>query len=256
MKDLNEFTDNGKDIPENKGKVNWDDYFGDDSLVADIFDDVKEHYRNNNSRQIFNYKLNSAELVLPNIYRTNFNTGTDTISDIKNKGEAYFKEVLEIDYAEDKNPYDIKLTTAGNREIYVKFVSQLPSQPENPNIFQADQKDGNEVSYRLDDQGNYLYMKPKDSKVLVKNGIDIVYINVIAEDTENVLKRDSDIKRRFKDFIESIRDVRSIVPIMNETISNVIAKDGTEINFRENILKYYSDLVKVRFLSNEVIDEN
>ena len=193
-----------KDLKENfiddKGKVNFNDYFGDDSLVSDIYDDVKDHYMKKNSRQTFNQTTNSAELVLPNIYKTNFHTGSDGISYIKSKGENYFKDILELDYAEDNNPYDVKLVTLDDKTIYVKFVHQLPIEPENPNILQEDERNGEPVQYRLDEQGNYMYMKPPKSSVLVKNGVDVVYIRISKDEDSNVLKKG--ISYDFTKFIE------------------------------------------------------
>jgi len=242
MKNLSDFTNA-------KGIIDFDSYFGEDTLVADIFDDVKKHYIAKNSKQVFETKINSAELVLPNIYKSTFSNESDALVHIANKGMDYFKEILQEDFKEDTNPYDLKINTLDGKEIYVKFTTQLPTEQENPNIFQADQKNGQEVYYRLGDKGEYLYVKPANSKMLVVNGADVLYIKISSEkDGANIIH--NDIKQRFKNFIESIDGIRSIVPIMNNTVENVINRAGEAINFRETILRYYSDLVKIRFTSN------
>jgi hypothetical protein len=87
--------------------------------------------------------------------------------------------LLEEDYAEDSTPADFKIVLQNGKRIFVRLVSQLPTEQQNGNILKQDSEDGKTVTYRLGETGEYLYKKPGGklgSKILVKDGDDYLYI--------------------------------------------------------------------------------
>ena len=111
------------------GKIDFQAYFGEDSLIGDIFLDVKTHYENFNSQTVHNFRFEAAELVLPNIYKSTFNTGNESISSILSQGSDFFKTMIKEDYKSDNADADFKVVLQNGQSVYVKFVSQLPSDP-------------------------------------------------------------------------------------------------------------------------------
>lgn len=226
--------------------VDYSKYFGKDTLIGDIFDDVKDHYIKNNAEEIFNYKFNSAELILPNIYKDLFNNDKDTIAEIKNSGPEYFRKRLDEEYNEDSTDADLRIDLPNNKKVYVKFVVQYPLEAENDNLFLDADKNGNSVKYRLLDGEEKLYIKPKLSKVLIdENNNDVIYIQIAKYNSlDDVLSLERKNMNALKDLLKSFKTINAIVPLMNNTLTG-ITDNKQPYDLKRKILKAFSDNTKL-----------
>lgn len=265
MKSLN-------DIRDSEGNVDFKLMFGDntnkeafsDTLIADIYDDVKDFYKQNNSKEIYNVTVAGAELVLPNMYQSAFGTGTDSIISIKKQGSKYFEDLISEDYQKNNEEnYDFKVVLQDNNSVYIKLVSELPTKKENAKLFESDLKNGQKVLYRLGTDGRQLYVKPKNSKVFEEDLGDVIYLKVsdykdvtIGEDVHKINVLKEGFKYSFSNLIESMRDIRSIVPLLQNTPEDIVNFENKPVNLRAILLKQYSELTKIRFNLNEELDNN
>lgn len=245
------------------GIIDFDLYFGDDTLVADIYDDVKDHYKQKNSLQVYNYQFKGAELILPNIYKTTFNTGDDTISEIKTRGVAYFEERLAEQYNVDDTKADLRIDLNSGKKVYVKFVTQWPIERQNENMFIEDSKNGMPVKYRVVESGEKLYILPPNSRMIVDDdNNDVIYVRVADFSPlqgANILRDSNKNLTVLRDLLKSFKTINAIVPIMNDTeemtVYNNSEKTFDSVNLRRLIIDQFSDFFKVNFLSKN-IDSN
>lgn len=232
-------------IPVTK-ETNFEEYFGNDNIIKDVFEDVKNHYLTNNSISITNYKFKPAELILPNIYKSNFDTKSDSISKISKEGSNYFKNQLNKSFEEDDFKADLKIILKeGNNPVYVRYSTSIPV-VSTDNLFRSEYETINgeltEVTYRLNSKGEKLYVVPKYSVVTVENGNDVIYIKAADKKYINIDGKDNskdsayilnnDFSKRINDLLRSFNgEISSIVPLMNENRpkiyeSTTIKEDG------------------------------
>jgi hypothetical protein len=114
------------------GMIDFNIYFGDDTLINDIYKDVKDHYFNSNSEYVYNYKFKPAELVLPDIYQSTFTRSAhESLYEIKKQGAVYFENKIKEDYnlSGEETKEDIKLIVEGMESpVYIRYVSDLAGQ--------------------------------------------------------------------------------------------------------------------------------
>ena len=182
---------------------------------------------------------------MPNIYKTDFGTGDDTINEIRSQGPKYFRDKLAKEFEVDDIKYDLKLNIKnGEKPIYVKYVTELPQIIENDNAF--------DISYnytsqgviiskiRLSSTGEKLYEKPQNSIINVTNDYDIIYLKLGVPTEKNQILLDPMFKNSVKGLIKSFRnEISSIVPLMNNDIPNVVTVDNLTVNsFNTNETSY------------------
>lgn len=207
IRELSNFRENGK--------LNLDRYFGADPLVGVVFDDVKDEY---STQKIFDYYFKGAELILSNIYKTTFDT-SDDIYHIKEKGYKYFEEKLAELHKEDEENKDMKIVLPSGQEIYIKLVYDVPPfNEENPSMFVED----NGKKFRVDNLGHKLYRIPNNTKVFLENNKDVVYIAVSKY--SNGVNEGVNVTKPINVILNSIREIKGVVPLLNNTINNIIDK--------------------------------
>jgi len=191
---------------------------------------------NNNSEQVTDYTFKPAEIILGNMYKGSFDTGEDSINLIRgtvSEGKnVYFNNKLEAVYKTDSFKADLKVIPRnGDRAVYIKYVKDFPqSQKEDLSIFASvyDEDKAGLVTYRVGVNGQPLYMKPKNSKIIKEEGYDIIYMKVGSTISREVVDEngkiskvqeillDTDFKQSLKDLIKSFKgEIRGIIPLMN-----------------------------------------
>lgn len=215
---------------QKEGNIDFQTYFGNDNLINSYYGDVKDHWENN-SVSVENYKFKPAELILPNLYKSSFDTGNDSISTINSEKSGYFKKKLDKYYEEDTSTNDMKIVLGENNLVYVKFVSgnNLKGVSNVPTIEDTDLDTGTFETYRVDRFGKKLYQIPKGAIVKVENGHDVVYIQASYYDAK--LKKPmvvNNFNDSVKSFIRSFSDnIRAIVPLMNGQIETFYKDENT-----------------------------
>jgi hypothetical protein len=220
--------------------------FGDDALVSDILDDVKEFY-SNNGEEISNYKYKRAELILPNIYKSTFDV-EDSMIEIMQKGRKYFVDKLapKFKIASNHSDKNFKISLGdGNNDVYVKYVTELPpSEHKNSTKIKETLNNNGEIEesiVRVDNRGNELYTLPPQSTLSVgSDGVDVVYIKVGGayvgklEKTVNGKKEYSYVhtinyeatNKKINDFISSFHgSIMAITPILLHTSTKYISQN-------------------------------
>ncbi|MGV8961974.1 MAG: hypothetical protein ACOH2V_01155 [Candidatus Saccharimonadaceae bacterium] len=182
---------------------------------------------------ITNYSKKAAELILGNLHRDEFKTGTDNISSIRKQGDGYFREKFEKIYnykAEIKADFKIA-TPSSEPDVYIVFTSQerMPVIDKAKTlgvIVNSFDQDNYLVRTRVDITGNPLYILPINSVLgFTPEGDDILYIEA-GKLTE--ISKDGKKARQFKQYdninytvgslLKSFdSNIEGIIPIMNNT---------------------------------------
>ena len=212
-------------------------YFNGDDLINDIFEDVK-HLYNDRTVEVSDYKFKPAELILPNIYKSDFETGMDSITTIRNNPN-YFVDKLQkqFELADDTSDFIISLGSE-KPKIYVKYVVDLPTANSKVSIItDREEVDGElkTVKLRLDELGNKMYTLPENSKVIIDdNGKETLYIKAASKHISKVVSEyhiiDENLSNTIKSLIKSFNGkIDAIIPTMNSTFKEYVErfdKDG------------------------------
>jgi len=242
--------------------ISFADYFKDDNLLNDIYSDVKENYTDQNTLIIEDYKLKKAELVLPNIYKSKFKNGEDTIAEIRTKKSTYFKEKFKDDFEKfDKdNQYDMRINLGdGENPVYIKFVNSLPL----PAMSERE-------DYSNDDEGRHiisgkhikeLYNLPKSSVFKTDGNVDYVWVKVsFATEVETINKKEvtryivgSGFNSEFRSFMNSFGpNITSVIPLMNNNL-NFVNRRGQNYDLNQRIFREFKRFSG--YTSNKVISD-
>lgn len=231
-------------LPEVKEDTNFKEYFGKDTLLYTLFLDIKDFYLNKNLSEITDYKFKPAETILPNMYKSVFGTES-SISEI-NSNPDYFKQKLEKEYSEDKTNADLKFNL-DNTSVYIIYVNTLPFKKESNSILieEYDNNTNELEKYRVDNLGNRLYKKPKNSLIVNENGVDKIFIKVgsqVRGTKQTTLF--PDLEKSMNDLVRSFKGkIVSIVPLMNNIntslIQSSIYTSGETVNLNETSFKIF-----------------
>lgn len=219
--------------------LDYSKLFGDDSLTNDILSDVLYNYNDDNIQEIYNYKFKAAELILPNLYRSVFNTGNKSISQIREQGPSFFKEKILNQFSSGDEVNDIKLILGnGDRDIYIRFVEHLPEQLES-SIIKKDIEpvtltdiNGDNISVlkkvyiRSDINGDKLYTIPENASITFEGDKEIINIKAFTKSlykdgdkSETFNKVDPNLSGILDSIISSFRGkISALVPLMNNKI--------------------------------------
>ena len=171
------------------GIVDFDAYFGEDSLMKDIYYDAKKHYiATSNFIPVQNYKFEAAELILGDIYQSKFGRGdNDSIYEINNKGINYFTDKLAKSFEADDTSADIKLNVStSDNPIYIRYVAELPGIDKTVNLkvesFTGDEGITQYKYVRYNQKGEAMYTLPDINNVRVINedGKEIILIKAVT----------------------------------------------------------------------------
>jgi hypothetical protein len=214
--------------------------FDKDKLI-DYFGNKMQLFKERDPKKIItvnNYNFKSAELALPNIYKTIFNTGEDSISEIREKKDGYFEEQLTniFEFSDITSDFIIKLKKE-NRPIVVKYVNDLNSiildKSYTNRTKEIEQLTNNGIvkeTVRLDDKGNILYKLPQGSVLEIKDNLDIVYVKVSTpgKSNENIVL--PDFEKRMNSFIKSFdNNILSLTPNNNNPL-NILTRESLQYN--------------------------
>ena len=201
------------------GTINFDLYFGEDDLVYDNFIDVKDHYLTNNSKIITDYKFDSAELVMGDIYKSKFDREfNDSMYEIKTQGYGYFADKIITDFDDDSTEADIKLNVNGlDHPVYIKYVNNLPGNSQDINIksqFIKNEDNKIESKYvRVNDSGDDVYVIPNYNtmRIVIKDGKEIILIK----------GKDAGLEKELNSLLSSFKgNIKSFIPLMNNKLEN------------------------------------
>lgn len=243
MQSIEKFIEGGKTVAE---------YFGKDTLINKRLDEIIDHYKANNSVLVDSHTFKPAEMILGNMYKGTFDTGSDSIETIRSNKD-YFRNKLDNIYTRDNTKADLKLVLKnGENPIFVKYVTRFPDfAKDDQNLFTEiyDEATGQMVLARIGIDGQPLYIKPPNSIVVKGSGYETIYLKL-----GNYIKVDKDgkpvgktllhknFRKNLRTFIKSFRgELRAIVPLMNgqkELLSQVIDENGNpedinKISFNE-----------------------
>lgn len=226
MRPISEFTKNGI--------VDFDSYFGSDSLTDDIYSDVKEHYIQNNSAPVTNYKFYAAELVLGDIYQTRFSRDdVDSMYEITNKGPQYFADKLVNVFNDDETKADIKLNVStSDTPVYIRYVDQLPGVDKTINLKLESFAGENGVTenryVRYNQRGDVMYTLPdiENIRVVKENGQEIILMKAATKvivDNKEVWNRIDNFNNNLSDLIKSFNGtIKSLVPLMSGPLNKAL----------------------------------
>ena len=196
-----------------------------DDLLNNIFEDVRELYTGK-LLPITDYKFKAAELILPNIYKSDFGTGIDSIHEIRNNPD-YFKNKLidQFNVSDDESDFIIVLGKDEN-PIHVVYTSDLSKIQEKEDII-TDKEVVNgkltNVRIRLNSKGEKLYTIPENAKVAFDKDTnrETLYILAASKHVSNktnkeFYKIDLQLGRTVENLIKSFNgEIQAIVPTMN-----------------------------------------
>jgi len=211
-------------------------YFNGDDLIKDIFEDAK-HLYNGRTINVTNYKFKPAELILPNIYKSDFETNMDSITTIRNNPN-YFVDKLQkqFELTDDNSDFIISLGD-NNPKIYVKYVVDLPSSNSKVSIItDREEIDGElkTVKIRLDELGNKMYILPENSKVIVDDsGKETLYIKAASKHLSKVVTEYHIIEEGLNDTIKQLiksfnGKIDAIIPTMNSVFKEYVERFDKE----------------------------
>lgn len=269
------------DIEVQYGSIDFKKLFGNDKLYNKSFSNSSQYYQDGvNTTQISNYQNKPAELILPNIYKSSFDTGNDAIHKIT--GPEYFKQKLELEYKSDTQDADLKFNIKnGHATVYVKYVNTLPPEPEDPKLFVGtyDEELNKTTKVRISVDGKPLYSVPENAKVKHINGYDIIFLKAsdnklvsikneetgeIKEERRHIIR--NDIESRLQELISSFKgEISSIVPIMNNKNDKLVFKlkneQGENVYLNElsfKMFRNYANFIekKTTKLDNTWMDNN
>jgi hypothetical protein len=240
-----------KEVDEN---TDFTTYFNGDNLVSNIFEDV-EHLYENNTIIVQDYVHKAAELILPNIYKSDFEVDKDSINTIKSDPNYFKNKLLEQYNKEDENSDFIIVTDSNESNVHVKYVDSFPSNV-NSNIGvsvikdRIKSKDKNteriyeDVFVKLDSNGQKQFILPKNSRIIKNdNGTETLYIKAVSKKAvklatgskrnyEEVYEINPNINKILNNLISSFEgNIKAIVPTMNSSFKSkdiITNEDGTE----------------------------
>ena len=217
--------------------INFHDYFNGDKF-NDIFTDVKDHYMNTGVA-IQNYRFDPVELIMGDIYQSNFKRNdNDSIYKIKKQGYKYFSNYLIKDYDADDTEADIKLNVSGNDPVYIRYVDELPGFDSTINLkaksFVGDNGETEYKHVRYNQRGEEIYTLPntKNIRVITENDKEIILIKAAVKNVVDEKETWDKVKEFNYELSELIRSfkgsISSFVPLMNGKLSGPL--NSTKIN--------------------------
>ena len=257
--DTNEF------LIEHTGRTNFDKYFGKlneggDTLVNDIYSDVKDHYIQNNHLNISNYKFKAAELILPDLYASKFRRGDhDSMSKIIEQGAEYFKNKLRQDFIPenrdkviDNFKYDAKLVVDGlENPIYIRYTNNLPSYNSSNFLIKTDwDKNENYTNNsgtsgftrklsRVDTFGNKIYELPDEEnmRIVEEYGKEVVLLYGYNTSEKKNIKYKY-LNDNLSKFVKSFKGhITAFIPLMENNIS--YNKAGQKFSLNDTTLREF-----------------
>ncbi len=250
--------------------IDFNIYFPQGDNLSTPWENAKKLYNELNTVRVENYNHIPAEVILPKIYSA-FDIKGKSINEVT--GPEYFIEQLESNFKEDDTNADLKFVLSeGNPNVYIKFVHDLPIEQDNLKLFVSKTNDetGETELRRISSTGGTLYTKPKNSKVVHKNGVDIIYVKiskevkVVDEATNKTNKfRQLNVNLQYSlwNFIRSFdEDISAIVPLLNndnkDLITNTINRNNQPININEETFKIFSKFYNYRKRDSDVLDSS
>ena len=182
--------------------------FGKDDLLNDVLADVLPMYSGIGS-EIFDLEFQPAEIIMGDIYKTNFARDDNTsMYDIYKQEHLYFKnKLLNLYNTEDSTEADLKiLTEDSSNPLYIKFVVEF-SQNSNVNLkINPDSHEG--INSRYDEMGNKLYDVVNRFTInpyLNSNGKEIIEVKITKDQEET--------QKTINKLISSVKGMRSVIPL-------------------------------------------
>ena len=222
----------------------------------DLREDVSDF---SNFKDIYNYNLNEAEIILPKVYRSIYGLDDKSLYEIKTKGVNYFKEKLSDDYDAPIEGLDFFIRTT-DKPISIRignFTNKKINGIEGIKIKINTETDENDVTYRLDSKGKKMYKLPKGAEIYAyqidsENVVEVLYMTDPFEqvdekvyykdgklNTSTVYDINSDI---IEDFIKSVKNRASLVVLGNNIDRVVKLKLLTDLGIKYNKIQQYKDL--------------
>jgi hypothetical protein len=261
------------------GKINFDLFFGIDKyseengryaigLLNNIFSDVQEHYKVNNSQSVENYKFKPAELILPDLYNSVFDRDKASLSEIKDKGSNYFKEKLDKLYNVSNNKYDIKLELSnGNQPVYIKYVDKLGASTV---ILKSDIVKDDELGklnvkqyYKSDNNGKVLYKISDKCRVTTDEyGNDVIEILAYKNDillnnskSENIKVKTDNFEEDLNSLIKSFKgNIKGFIPLMNSNVNLFDLKTNKFKSIHKTTINQFNKFSGYSPTTNDIFD--
>ena len=183
---------------------------------------------------ITNYQKHAAEAVIPKIYRTQLHLKNTPLSQVT---PQYFERVNNY-YRSEFNDVEVIVRTDSGKFSISKVA------PQNVIPAKVIVKDG----YRIDKQGNRMYMWPKDATLYIGNqyGEECIVLNT---NSDNIAIRE------INQIISSMDNVVSVQPIGSHFHSLEELKSLVRNSIKYNQIKTYDDeVINVIFATNMIRD--
>lgn len=183
---------------------------------------------------ITNYQKHAAEAVIPKIYRTQLHLKNTPLSQIT---PQYFERVNNY-YRSEFNDVEVIVRTDSGKFSISKVA------PQNVTPAKVIVKDG----YRVDKQGNRMYMWPKDATLYIGNqyGEECIVLNT---NSDNIAIRE------INQIVSSMDNVVSVQPIGSHFHSLEELKSLVRNSIKYNQIKTYDDeVINVIFATNMIGD--
>lgn len=194
--------------------TNFKDLFGTDDFISKLSPD---NYPNELLlNPIENYKHKEFEIVMPKVYRSEFNIENVSFAQIKLQGEYFFnKQVKEILNPKTIN-CDLFLASTKGDSLYVSILDQSEidtlQKVQYPSII-----DENQI-FRVNIKGEKLFKVPKNAEFYYINGIETLIFNKSKGVIENeITPFVKDIKSNYEfifPFSANISDNKSIINLV------------------------------------------
>ena len=183
---------------------------------------------------ITNYQKHAAEAVIPKIYRTQLHLKNTPLSQVT---PQYFERVNNY-YRSEFNDVEVIVRTDGGKFSISKVA------PQNVTPAKVIVKDG----YRVDKQGNRMYMWPKDATLYIGNqyGEECIVLNT---NSDNIAIKE------INQIVSSMDNVVSVQPIGSHFHSLEELKSLVRNSIKYNQIKTYDDeVINVIFATNMIGD--
>ena len=183
---------------------------------------------------ITNYQKHAAEAVIPKIYRTQLHLKNTPLSQVT---PQYFEKVNNY-YKSEFDDIEVIVRTDSGKFSISKVA------PQNVTPAKVIVKDG----YRVDKQGNRMYMWPKDATLYIGNqyGEECIVLNT---NSDNIAIRE------INQIISSMDNVVSVQPIGSHFHSLEELKSLVRSSIKYNQIKTYDDeVINVIFATNMIGD--
>lgn len=212
LEDLNE--DGTFKFKDAEGNIDFKKYFGEDNLIFDNYNDTKEYYFQNNSKVISNYKFESGESIMGDIYKSKFNRDfNDSMNEIENQGYSYFANKIIEDFEDDDTEADIKLNVNGlDHPVYIKYVKDLQGFTQDiPFVIEREEDEDQKIEsryIRLNDLGEPTYSipNPQNTRVILHDGKEMILIK----------DRSKTLDKELNSLLSSFKgNIKSFIPLMN-----------------------------------------